>query len=45
VRLTPIDAISAMVAPVVLLTVSSLIANGLLVLYNGINDRLREMTR
>lgn len=43
--LTPISAISAMVAPVVLLTVGSLISNGLLILYNGINERLRQMTR
>jgi Protein of unknown function (DUF2721) len=34
-----------MVAPVVLLSVGSLISNGLLTVYNSVNDRLREMTR
>ena len=34
-----------MVAPVVLLTVGSLISNGLLTVYNSVNDRLRQMTR
>jgi hypothetical protein len=34
-----------MVAPVVLLTVGSLISNGLLVVYSSINERMREMTR
>ena len=32
-------------APVVLLTVGSLISNGLLTVYNSVNDRLRQMTR
>jgi hypothetical protein len=45
VSLNPIDAISAMVAPVVLLTVGSLISNGMLLVYNRINERLRAMTR
>jgi hypothetical protein len=34
-----------MVAPVVLLTVGGLISNGLLTVYNSVNDRLRLMTR
>ena len=34
-----------MVAPVVLLTVGSLISNGLLTVYNSVNDRMRQMTR
>ena len=34
-----------MVAPVVLLTVGGLISNGLITVYNSVNDRLREMTR
>lgn len=45
VTLAAVDAISAMVAPVVLLTVGSLISNGLLTVYNSVNDRLRQMTR
>jgi hypothetical protein len=45
VNLTAIDAISAMVAPVVLLTVGGLISNGLLSVFAGLNQRLREMTR
>jgi len=45
VTLTAVDAIDAMVAPVVLLTVGSLIANGLITVYNSVNDRLRQMTR
>jgi len=45
VKLTAIDAISAMVAPVVLITTGSLLTNGLLNVYAEINDRLREMTR
>jgi hypothetical protein len=43
--LTAVNAITAMVAPVVLLTVGSLLANGLLTVYGSVNDRLREMTR
>lgn len=39
------NAISAMVAPVVLLTTGGLLSNGLLTVYNSINDRIREMTR
>ena len=34
-----------MVAPVVLLTVGGIISNGLLTVYSGINDRMRDMTR
>jgi len=34
-----------MVTPVVLLTVGTLISNGLLTVYHAINDRMREMTR
>jgi Protein of unknown function (DUF2721) len=34
-----------MVAPVVLLTVGSLITNGLLVVYTSVSERMREMTR
>jgi hypothetical protein len=40
-----VNAISDMVAPVVLLTVGSLLSNGLLTLYSATNDRMREMTR
>jgi len=45
VKLTAIDAISAMVAPVVLITTGGLLTNGLLALYGEINERIREMTR
>jgi hypothetical protein len=45
VTLTAVNAISAMVAPVVLLTVGGLLTNGLLTVYSAINDRMREMTR
>jgi hypothetical protein len=44
-NLTAVDAISAMVAPVVLLSVGALLTNGLLMVYGAVNDRLREMTR
>lgn len=40
--LTAVNAISAMVAPVVLLTTGSLLANGLLVVYSAVNDRMRR---
>ncbi len=43
--LTAVNAISAMVAPVVLLTTGGLLSNGLLTVYSSINDRMREMTR
>ena len=43
--LTAVNAISAMVAPVVLLTMGVLLSNGLLMIYGSVNDRLREMTR
>jgi uncharacterized protein DUF2721 len=45
VTLTAVNAISAMVAPVVLLTVGGLLSNGLLLVYGSVNDRMREMTR
>jgi hypothetical protein len=45
VALNAVNAISAMVAPVVLLTVGGLLSNGLLTVYSSVNDRLREMTR
>ena len=44
-KLTDVSAISAMVAPVVLLTVGGLMTNGLLMVYGAINDRMRDMTR
>jgi len=43
--LTAVNAISAMMAPVVLLSVGGLLTNGLLTVYGAINDRMREMTR
>jgi hypothetical protein len=43
--LTSVNAISAMVAPVVLLTVGGLVTNGLLTVYSDVNDRMRDMTR
>ncbi len=43
--LPAVDAISAMVAPVVLLTMGVLLSNGLLTVYGSVNDRLRDMTR
>ena len=43
--LTAVNAISAMVAPVVLLTTGGLLTNGLLIVYSAVNDRMREMTR
>jgi hypothetical protein len=45
VTLAAVNAISAMVAPVVLLSVGSLISNGLLTVYNSVNERVRMMTR
>jgi hypothetical protein len=45
VTLNAVNAISAMVAPVVLLTVGGLLSNGLLTVYSSVNDRMREMTR
>jgi hypothetical protein len=44
VSLTAVSAISAMVAPVVLVTTSALLSNGLLAVYASVNDRMREMT-
>jgi Protein of unknown function (DUF2721) len=43
--LTAVNAISAMVAPVVLLTTGGMLSNGMLAMYAGVNDRMREMTR
>ena len=43
--LTAVNAISAMVAPVVLLTTGGLLTNGLLTVYSAVNDRMRDMTR
>jgi hypothetical protein len=43
--MTAVNAISAMVAPVVLLSLGGLLTNGLLTVYSAINDRMREMTR
>jgi hypothetical protein len=34
-----------MVAPVVLLTVGGMVSNGLITIYNDINNRVRDMTR
>jgi hypothetical protein len=45
VTLISVNAISAMVAPVVLLTVGGIISNGLLAVYSDINNRMRDMTR
>jgi hypothetical protein len=45
VTLTAVNAISAMVAPVVLLTTGGLLPNGLLTVYNSINDRLERLTQ
>jgi hypothetical protein len=45
VTLNAVDAISAMVAPVVLLTTGGLLTNGLLISYSAVNDRMRDMTR
>jgi hypothetical protein len=45
VNLDAVDAISAMVAPVVLLTTGGLLSNGLLMAYSAVNDRMRQMTR
>jgi hypothetical protein len=45
VSLTPITAISSMVAPVVLITTGGMLSNGLLVIYSAVNDRMREMTQ
>jgi hypothetical protein len=45
VTLTAVNAISAMVAPVVLLTTGGLLTNGILTLYSAVNDRMRDMTR
>jgi GNAT superfamily N-acetyltransferase len=45
VDLTAISAISAMVAPVVLMTTGGMITNGPLAMYGAVNDRMREMTQ
>src|SRR5580693_1633276 len=44
VTLAAVNAISAMVAPVVLLSVGSLISNGLLTVYNSVNERVDILT-
>ncbi len=43
--LTAVDAISDMVAPVVLLTVGGMLSNGLITIYSDIDNRMRDMTR
>ncbi len=43
--LTAVNAISDIVAPVVLLTVGGMLSNGLITIYNDIDNRMREMTR
>jgi Protein of unknown function (DUF2721) len=45
VTLSSVSAISAMVAPVVLISTGALLSNGLLVIYGATNDRMRQMTR
>ena len=45
VTLTAVNAISDIVAPVVLLTVGGMLSNGLITIYNDIDNRMREMTR
>jgi hypothetical protein len=45
VTLTAVNAISDMVAPVVLLTVGGMLSNGLITIYNDIDNRMRDMTR
>jgi Protein of unknown function (DUF2721) len=45
VTLTAVNAISDMVAPVVLLTVGGMISNGLITICNDIDNHMREMTR
>jgi drug/metabolite transporter (DMT)-like permease len=42
--LTAVNAISDLVAPVVLLTVGGMLSNGLITIYNDINNRVRDMT-
>jgi hypothetical protein len=44
VTLSSVSAISAMVAPVVLITTGALLSNGLLIVYGATNDRMRQMT-
>ncbi len=43
--LTAVNAISDMVAPVVLLTVGAMVSNGLITIYSDIDNRMRDMTR
>jgi hypothetical protein len=45
VTLIAVNAISDMVAPVVLLTVGGMLSNGLITIYNDIDNRIRDMTR
>lgn len=44
-QLTSIAAISAMVAPVVVITAGGILSSGLLMMYGAVNDRMRAMTR
>jgi hypothetical protein len=43
VQLSAISAISAMVAPVVLITSGAILSNGLLTIYGAVNDRMRDL--
>lgn len=43
--LTAVNTINDMVAPVVLLTVGGMVSNGLITIYNDIDNRMRDMTR
>ena len=43
--LTTVNAISDMVAPVVLLTVGAMVSNGLITIYSDIDNHMRDMTR
>jgi hypothetical protein len=45
VTLTAVNTINDMVAPVVLLTVGGMVSNGLITIYNDIDNRMRDMTR
>jgi hypothetical protein len=45
VQLSSIAAISAMVAPVVVITAGGILSSGLLMTYGAVNDRMRAMTR
>jgi hypothetical protein len=43
VQPTEISAISAMVAPVVLITSGAILSNGLFAIYGAVNDRMRDL--